>query len=163
MLFYKRKTYRLNKEQANATLQNVFTECHHTPNTVPFDKILLRQKTNTRMYDILLCLTAFLLLATFLFPLAVAPTDYLLKRETPSEKIVLVSDDLSGDVLTLTLSGDGILFEQAYQETDTGIRESALSYDRKAGTICFTYHKTETNIYIPVENAPTLHLLLSPK
>ncbi|WP_075721600.1 hypothetical protein [Roseburia sp. 499] len=163
MLFSKNKKYHLNSKQANDTLQNVFAACHHTPNTVPFDKILLRQKKNTRTYDVLLFLTALLLLVTFLSPLAVAPTEYLLQRDTTHEKIVLVSDNLTDDVLCLTLSGDGILFGRAYQETDTGIKEPALSYDSKAGTICFTYHKTETNIYIPIENAPTFHLLLSPK
>ncbi len=162
-MLFNRKKYHLNPKQADATLQNIFVECHHAPNRVPFDKILLRQAIDTVTYDVLLCLTLFLLLFTFLFPLAVAPTDYLLKGHHISEESILVSDKLEDGVLCLTLSGDNILYEEAYQETNTGIRESALSYDADTGTIYFTYHNTETNIYIPIENAQPLHLLLSPK
>lgn len=162
-MFFNNKKYQLNSKQANDTLQNIFVACDRTPNTTSFDKILLRQKANTRTYDILLFVTMLLFIITFFLPLVLTPSDYLLRSDSASEQIVLVSDTLHDNVLSLTLSGDGILFDEAYQETDTGIREQALSYDQETGTICFAYHHTETNIYIPSEKAPTLHLLLSPK
>lgn len=148
-------------EQANATLQNVFAACNQTPNTIPFDKLVLRGKLNTRVYNRMIILTALVLLITFLAPLAVAPVSSLFRKQP--EKVELLSDSLENGVICLTLSGDGIRYAEAYQETADGIIEAPLSYDRDAGTIYFTYYETETNIYIPVENAPTFHLLLSPK
>lgn len=161
MFFQKRKSYQLNKKQADATLQKVFEACQQPPNTIPFDKLLLRQKLNTCFYDCLIALTGILLLLTFLSPLMVSPVSSLLQEK--EGHATLVSHTLEGDTLCLTLSGEGILYEEAYQETADGITEGALSYDQKTQTLCFTYYETETNIYIPLKNAPTLHLLLSPQ
>lgn len=161
MLFKSRKKYRMNMEQANATLQNVFAACNQTPNTIPFDKLVLRKKLNTRVYNRMIVLTALLLFITFLAPLAVAPVSVFLSRQP--EKVTLLSDSIENGVICLTLSGDGILYTEAYQETADGIKEAPLSYDKDTGTIYFTYYETATNIYIPIENAPTFHLLLSPQ
>lgn len=152
----------MNPTQANEVLQNVFAANKQPPNTIPFDKLLLRQKLNTRKYDYPLCLTALLLLLTFLSPLAVAPVSSIFNDTRPA-KVTLLSDTLQDGVLCLTLSGDGILYEEAYQETADGITEPPLSYDDESGKLYFTYYGTETNIYIPLENAPVFHLLLSPR
>ena len=161
MLFDKKK-HHMDLKQADATLQNVFKACHIPPNTTSFDRLALRRRLNTRIYNRLLIITALLLLFTFILPLAVSPAAPFFKRGGASE-VVLVSDTLSGDVLKLMLSGSGILYDEAYQETASGITEPALSYNEKTGVISFSYYGTETNIYIPLENAPTFHLWLSPR
>ena len=166
MFFKKRKKYQMNLKMANETLQKVFAACEQPPNTIPFDKLVLRRKLNTRTYDFLLVLTGLLLLLTFLAPLAVSPVSQLLNSKTRVEHesgVYLISDSVSDHILCLTLSGEGIKYQEAFQETSSGITESPLSYDSQSGTLYFTYYETETNIYIPVENAPTLHLLLSPE
>lgn len=149
-------------KQADATLQNVFKACHIPPNTIAFDKLALRRKLNTRIYNRLLAITALLLLLTFILPLVVSPVSFFSGRKETSE-VILISDTLSGDVLKLTLSGSGICYSEAYQETASGIIEPALSYNEKTGVISFSYYGTETNIYIPLENAPDFHLWLSPR
>ena len=107
MLFDKKK-HHMDLKQADATLQNVFKACHIPPNTTSFDRLALRRRLNTRIYNRLLIITALLLLFTFILPLAVSPAAPFFKRGGASE-VVLVSDTLSGDVLKLTLSGSGIL------------------------------------------------------
>lgn len=161
MFFKKKKKYRMDMKQADSTLQNIFAACEQKPNTIPFDKLILRQKLNTRIYDRLLTLTAFLLLITFLSPLAVAPVAGLFSDGSPG-KVELIHDSMSDAILSLTLSGEGIQFEQAYQELPDGTIEKPVSYDKETLTICFRYHETEANIYIPVENAPVFHILVSP-
>lgn len=156
----------MNLKMANETLQNVFAACEQPPNTIPFDKLVLRRKLNTRTYDSLLVLTAILLLLTFLAPLAVSPVSQLLNGKVQMQQdseVYLISDSVSDNILCLTLSGDGILYHEAFQETSSGITESPLSYDTQSRSLYFTYYETETNIYIPIENAPTLHLRLSPE
>ncbi|MDE5803305.1 MAG: hypothetical protein K2I22_10355 [Lachnospiraceae bacterium] len=161
MLFDK-KRHQMDLKQADATLQNVFKACHIPPNTVAFDRLAFRRKLNTRIYNRLLAITALLLLFTFVLPLIVVPAASFLNGSETSE-VMLISDTLSGDVLKLTLSGSGICYSEAYQETDSGIIEPALSYNEKTGVISFSYYGTETNIYIPLENAPDFHLWLSPR
>ena len=51
MLFRKKKNYEMNIDTANAILQNVFAAEAKAPNTIPFDKLVLREKANTRFYD----------------------------------------------------------------------------------------------------------------
>lgn len=161
MFFKKKKKYQMNIQQADTALQNIFAACEQKPNTVPFDKLLLRQKLNTRIYDRLLILTGLLLLCTFLSPLAVAPVSSLFSGK-PVAKVELVSDTMTDGVLCLAFSGEGVLYEQAYQELPDGTKEAPLYYDEKTFTIYFTYHELETNIYIPVENQAVFHILVSP-
>ena len=51
MFFEKKNKYEMNIDTANEILQNVFAAESKTPNTVPFDKLVLRQKANTRFYN----------------------------------------------------------------------------------------------------------------
>ncbi len=161
-MLFDRKRHQMDLKQADATLQNVFKACHIPPNTVAFDRLAFRRKLNTRIYNRLLAITALLLLFTFVLPLVVSPAASFLKGGEASE-VMLISDTLSGDVLKLTLSGSGICYSEAYQETASGIIEPALSYNERTGVISFSYYGTETNIYIPLENAPDFHLWLSPR
>ena len=59
-------------KQAGETLQNIFAACEQEPNKVPFDKIVLRQKANTKMFTIgkyiSILFIIFLFIAPFLFP-----------------------------------------------------------------------------------------------
>ena len=43
-----KKTYQMNIDKANDTLQNVFAACNKAPNTIPFDKLVLQQAAHTR-------------------------------------------------------------------------------------------------------------------
>ena len=61
-MLFDRKRHQMDLKQADATLQNVFKACHIPPNTVAFDRLALRRKLNTRIYNRLLAITALLLL-----------------------------------------------------------------------------------------------------
>lgn len=164
MFFQRKNTYHIDLDKANTTLQNVFAACDQTPNTIPFDKLLLRQKVNTRVYNRLLIITATILLFTFLSPFIIVPVSTALERITAPEPVTLLNDYLENDILYLKLSGDGILYEEAYLETVDGHRESVISYDIEEQIIALPYIEgKEANIYIPVENGTPFHLLLSPQ
>ena len=164
MFFRKNKIYKMDPGQANSALQNIFAACDQTPNTIPFDKLLLRQKLNTRKYDILLCVIALALFFTFLSPLVIVPLSQSVEQMTAPEPVTLLKDYCKDDILYLELSGDGILYEEAYLNTPDGQRLYPLSFDRKTKTIAFPFLSgEECNIYIPLENGQFLHLLLSPE
>lgn len=162
MFLKKKNQYHMDTLRADTTLQSVFAACDKTPPTASVDMLSRRLRNHYRLYNFLV-LTAVLLLITFLMPLVITPVTTYIYGEYKPRKATLLADSVTDGVLQLTLSGDGILYEEAYQETVDGIMEPALSFSRETGTICFPYHATDTNIYIPVKNAPALHLLLSPK
>lgn len=164
MFFSKNSKYEMNKETANAALQNVFAACDKAPNTIPFDKLLLREKLNTHIYDRLVVLVLLLLLFTFLSPLAIVPVSEFLERVFAPEKVQMTDNYVEDGFLYIQLKGDNILYEDAYLERSDGTIVPAASYDIKTKTICFPFVEDgESNIYIPVTDSSPLHLLLSPQ
>ncbi len=164
MSFRKPKTYQMDIDKANSTLQNVFAACDQAPNTIPFDKIVLRQKVNTRIYNGLLTATALFLLLTFFAPFFIVPASHMMEDILAPQPVVLLNDYLDGDILYLQLAGDNILYEEAYLETLDGRKESAVTYDERKQLIGFPYiGDSESNIYIPIKNSEPLHLLFSPQ
>lgn len=164
MFFHKKKTYEINMEQANAMLQNVFAACNQAPNTIPFDKLALRQKINIKPYNRLIMVTAIALLLTFISPLCIVPAANVMDALFTPEPIALLDDYVVDNILYLQLTGDGILYEEAYMETTTLEKHYATSYDAKEKLIGFPLiNNCETNIYIPTKHGDTLHLLFSPQ
>ncbi len=164
MFFHKRQKYEMNMESANAALQNVFAACNKAPNTIPFDKLVLREKLNTRCYDRLLIMVALLLLLTFLSPLAIVPVSGFLERCFVSTEVRLIDDYVEDGYLYLQLEGDNILYEGAYLEKPDGTVIPVQFYDSQKRILCLPYiDDAETNIYIPLKNGKVLHLLLSPQ
>uniref|UniRef100_UPI004055BBF1 hypothetical protein n=1 Tax=Acetatifactor sp. TaxID=1872090 RepID=UPI004055BBF1 len=164
MSFMKKNTYQMDIDRANSTLQNIFAACDQAPNTIPFDKLVLRQKVNTRIYNRLLVITAAVFLLTFLSPLIIVPVSNMMEHLLAPTPVVLLNDYREGDILYLQLAGDHILYEEAYLETISGERYYAVSYDAAKQLIAFPYiEDSEANIYIPIKDNEPLHFLLSPK
>ncbi len=159
-MFRKKKTYQMDIKSADTTLQNIFAACNETPNTVPFDKLLLRQKAHTRNYDILLAIIALIIFITLL-----APLPFLAFRETVNYSPVILEEHyVSNDRLHLVLDtgNQEIKYEEAYLVSATGTVYEIVSYDDSAHSLCFPYVPYECNIYIPYGNDLQLHLLISP-
>lgn len=160
----KKKKYEMNIDAADSILQQVFAASDRLPNSVPFDKLVLREKLNTRFYDRAMAAFALTLLLTFLSPLVIVPLAELLDTKAGSEAVRLVDDYIAEGCLYLQLEGDAVLYEDAYLETTDGKRYPVISYDAGSGILCFPYiETTEANIYIPIEGASDFHLLLSPQ
>lgn len=164
MLFRKNKKYQMDMDAANAALQNILAACDKAPNTIPFDKLVLRQKANTKVYNTLLIITAIILLITFLSPLTIVPIATYTEKLLAPEPATLVNDYVQDNILYLEFSGDNILYEDCYMETSAGEQFSPSSYDSGQGLICFPFDSSqEVNIYIPVKDNATLHFLLTPE
>jgi hypothetical protein len=164
MLNTERKKYEINTDRANDILQNVFAAGSLPPNTVPFDKLVLRGKLNTRLFDLPLFFAGLLLVLTFVCPLCIVPLAERLDPAYSTGYARLVEDYVEEDCLYLKVEGRRILYGEAYLETADGQTCHVLSYDRASGILCFPYiSDSETNIYIPVKDGAPLHLLLSPQ
>lgn len=164
MSFFKRKTYQMDIKKADSALQNIFAACNQSPNTIPFDKLVLRRKANTRIYNRLLTVTAVILLFTFLSPFYIVPLSHVTEKLLKPEPVVLLDDYLEDGILYLQLGGDNILYGEAYLETPEGQKISAIVYDTRKQLIGFPFlEEGESNIYIPIKNSEPLHFLLTPQ
>jgi len=164
MFFSKKKVYQMDMKQANEALQNIFAACNQAPNTIPFDKLILRKQLNTGLYKRLIVITALTLVLTFISPLAIVPLCNILSPAESYKTVNLLDDYRDGDILYLTFSQGNVLYGEAYLETAEGEIIPALSYDAETNTIAFPYiADEECNIYIPVKDSLPLHFLLSHK
>ena len=161
MEFQKNNKYELNLETADAALRNVLEACDRSSNTVSSSELILRQKQNTRLYNRMLILTTALLILTFLLPLGIVPVAKLLDRQGTPEPVALVNDYVENDSLYLELSGDNILYEEAWMSAVDGEKIPG-TYDESTGLISFPFPDSgEYNIYIPVKYNDPFQLLLT--
>ncbi len=162
MFFSKKNIYQMDMEQANTALQNIFAACNQAPNTIPFDKLVLRRQLNTGIYKRLIMITVIALFLTFLSPLIIVPVASVLDPVSTPVTVELLNDYRTDDVLYLEFSHGNVLYEEAYLETADGDIVYALSFDVSTNTIAFPYiADAECNIYIPVAEGQPLHFLLS--
>ncbi len=156
----KQKNYELDAVNANAVLQNVFAASHRQPNTIPFDKLVLRAPVNEKKFNIAIYHAIALLIVTLLLPVAVIP----FTRAIAPKQIVLVSDEVQDNILRLGFEGDGIEYRDAYIYTIAHGVEYALAYNPDTKTIDFPYHPSETiNIYVRSLDGNLVHFLLIPE
>ena len=144
MFFHKKNRYELDMTTANNALQNILSSCNQPVNTIPFDKLVLRKKVNAASYNRLIVATTLIFVLTFLSP------------------AVLTLDYVENNILSLKFTGDNILYEEAFMETVSGEIIEPLSVDSSKGVINFPFLSEEANIYVPVKNGETLHLLFTP-
>lgn len=164
MLFHKDKKYQMDMNTANVALQNILAACDKAPNTIPFDKLILRQEANTRPYNRMILITSVILLLTFLSPLTVVPIATRLDLIFAPEPVRLVNDYLEEQILYLQFTGDDICFANAYIEYSDGRQISPSLIDTEQQLIGFLYDGTqEINIYIPLEDGTNVHYLLTPQ
>ena len=158
-------TYTMDVKTANETLQNVFLACNQAPNTVPFDKILLRRKLNTRHYNICIWLIVIFLLLTFLSPLVFMghSVSKVVTVNGYHSSLLVVDHHLEKDKFFLELSGKGIDYTNSYLIDASGNKIPPISFDVLRNLVVFPYKDEEVNIYIPSDEGSTLHLLLTPE
>lgn len=165
MKLFKRhkQVYTMDMSKANETLQNVFVACKQEPNTIPFDKIVLKNKAQTRAFtigrSICLLFIVFLFIIPFLFPHA----PFSLKIRETQSRMRVVSHYMDDKQLYITISGGEIDFAScdaydlegnpAYLPTDA---------NAKGNTISFPYTGKAMDIYIYDMNGNCLHLFLEP-
>jgi len=161
--FKNKKRYQMDIKTADKMLQNVFAACDTKPNKVPFDKIVLRNKTDIRSERLLICITAFLFILTLITPLFL-PKGSAFVSVDPSlgRPLSVLSHEMSTDSFLITFEGDKIDISSSYMESLDGNVVYVSSYDESTNTVTFPYDKKEYNIYVYDVNGKCIHLLLTP-
>lgn len=151
--------YQMDDKKADELLQNVFRTAGQTPNTVPFDKLLLRQKAKIGNLTAARNIAIMLLVLVFVSPLFFRPA----VKDVHGPEIV--ADSLKEDVLSITLTdqGTGVYFDGIYAKDDSGkiIKPSSCNEDRSV--ITFAHPEKSLNIYIPDNAGNITHALFTEK
>ena len=159
-----KKYYTLDAAQANATLQNVFAACDAKPNTVPFDKILLRSKANVRSFTIGKIVTLLFLILLFCFPLLLPkPSTKIVTMDSSAQTIYVEDHFIQENQFFLFLMGDNIDYPNCHAIKLDGSILSPSTFDKNSNYIAFPYEGDELNILIYTEDGQSLHLVLTPK
>ncbi|MBQ7776051.1 MAG: hypothetical protein IJ379_09020 [Lachnospiraceae bacterium] len=159
-MFHKKKTYYMDIKSADTALQKIFAACDRTPNSVPFDKLVLRQQARTKAYDVLLWVIALIITVTILSPLA------FVGFQTPadSRSIALINHYVKNDKLYVIMDTGNhtIRYDEAYITSYSGSIYEVVSYDSKTRSLCFPYISQGCKLYIPYDNDSLLELALTP-
>src|SRR5574344_1679023 len=134
--FRKKKKYVMDIKTADKTLQNVFAACNKEPNSIPFDKLLLRQKLNTKGYTCRMWISFAILLLTFLAPLAFKPSSFKLASSASSDRNIQIVEshtEDNGQEFVLTLMGDDIDYDHITMTDQHGNSYQTISCDPDAG------------------------------
>lgn len=157
-MFFRKKEYQMNPKDADATLQSVFAACNKTPNTIPFDKLVLQQSAHTKPFNNLLQMIVIVMFFTLLCPLAFIR----LPQPIDAAPIVLSRQYVEANKLYLILEpGNHVIhYEEAYLVSPGGTIYEIVSYDTQTQTLCFPNVAPNCSIYIPYDSNQTLHLQL---
>lgn len=161
-IFRKEKKYEMNMSQANETLQNVFAACDKEPNKIPIDKLVLRQKANTKFFTIGKYIAAFFLALVLIAPLTFehAPAK-ISKTINKVTNFVIVEHYIEDSLFTMNLTGDEIDYENSYATTPDGEIYSPTFYNDGC-TISFPYDNKELNIFIYNKSGSYIQVIITP-
>ena len=162
-LFRKKNKYSMDMEIANQTLQNIFAACDAPPNTVPFDKLVLRQRAHTRTICYAKWLCFLCLLFILVEPLAFQGFPSHLHTTEKANRIQVEKHYIQDGRFHIYLSGSHLDLKDSYISSTDGTVYPPESYDNGTGEVIFPYPGGEINIFISEGNDEYLQIVLTPK
>ncbi|MBR6309111.1 MAG: hypothetical protein IKR39_10950 [Lachnospiraceae bacterium] len=160
----KKKTYSIDINTAGKMLENVFAKAETSPNTVPFDKIVLRSKQNLFTDNLFIVLSSLIFVVTLLMPLFFPHSKMMVSVDAASSRPLTVKEHhMTESTFSITFDGLPVDVVNSYMVDDDDETVSIVEYDSATNTVVFPYDKKEYNIYVYDTNGKCIHLLLSPR
>lgn len=166
-MFFKNNSknkYSMDMKTANETLQKVFAACDTPPNTIPFDKIVLRQKAHTRTFFIGKWICFICLLLVLIAPLAFHNSPSA-NSHTASEMTDMKIERhyIKDNKFMIYLSGPGLNLSYSYAITQDGTIYYPDYYNNETGELVFPYLNKPLNIFISRDEDEFMQVILTPK
>ncbi|MBO4678517.1 MAG: hypothetical protein J5626_02510 [Lachnospiraceae bacterium] len=160
----KKKTYSMDIDTAGKMLENVFAAANTSPNKVPFDKIVLRNKQNLFTDNLFIVLSSVIFIITLILPLFFPHSKVLMSVDAASGRPLTVKEHhMEESSFSISFDGLPVDIDSSYMVDESDRTVSVSSYDKKTNTVVFPYDNKEYNIYVYDTNGKCIHLLLSPK
>ena len=147
---------------ANDTLQNVFAACEKEPNIIPFDKIILRRKANTRSDRLCKYAIIFMIILLLIIPFLAIRVDAKIETEVNSSSIHIIEHYVRDHAIHLMLENDNYYFPSCYSLDAKGVRHLPIIDSASPNHIVFPYTGVEINLYLCDEYGEYLHLIVTP-
>lgn len=158
-----RKKYNMDMNTANQTLQNVFAACSQAPNTVPFDKLMLKGLAQTALVTACKWIAAGFLLLILVAPLAFRNSDFSVSSKSFRESISITDHQLYEHEFKMVLNGSDVDYDNIYAKKPDGtfVFPSSVNISNDTMIVTIPYDGISLNIYIPDKNGKTLQAILS--
>lgn len=159
-----RRKYTMDMTTANNILQNVFIAGDMEPNTIPFDKIVLRSKAKTTLVTACMWIGVVMLLLTLLSPLAFTSQQELkITQDETDESVRIVSHQLYTSEFVMMIEGNKLDYRNVYAAKSDGsiIYPSRIRFVNDNTEITIPYDGAELNIYIPDTDGNVIQAILS--
>lgn len=159
----KKNTYNMDMETANQTLQNIFAACDTPPNTIPFDKIVLRQKARTRIFFFAKWICFLCVLLTMISPMAFQNMPSSFTNSVVGHNEIHVEKHFIKDsYFYLYVSGNDLELKYSYAVAKDGIVYLPISYNNEMGELVFPYTGDSLNIFVSYSKNEFLQIVLTP-
>ncbi|MBP5384285.1 MAG: hypothetical protein J6Y57_04860 [Lachnospiraceae bacterium] len=158
-----RHKYTMDMATANNILQNVFIAGEQKPNTIPFDKIVLRSKAKTTLVTACMWIGIVMLLLTLLSPLAFTSQEFRITQDEADESVQIVSHQLYTSEFVMMIEGNKLDYRNVYAAKSDGsiIYPSRIRFVNDNTEITIPYDGAELNIYIPDTDGNVIQAILS--
>lgn len=158
----KSRKYNMDMETANQTLQNVFAACNQKPNTIPFEKIVLRKKAKTAAVVGCKYISILFLILTLLSPLCfINDSIKVYNTKGVSSHVIIEEHSFENDCFTIKLKGDRINYDEisiCYEDGTVGAPDEIIPSE---GIVRIHQPYGTINIYVPDYDGNTLHAVLT--
>ncbi len=160
-----RHKYTMDMATANNILQNVFIAGDQKPNTIPFDKIVLRSKAKTTLVTSCMWIAIAMLLLTLLSPLAFHSQEVKVTDFGAAKTLEITSHQLYTTEFVMMISGDKLDYRNIYAMKDDGtaIFPSSIRFVNEQTEVTIPYDGDALNIYIPDLDGNVMQAVLSSK
>ena len=158
----KHMKYSMDMQTANDILQNVFLAGEQAPNTIPFDKLVLRGKARTTLISVALWISTVMLVLILLSPLAFR-SSFKVEDHGVGNSVRITSHQLYTDVFVLLIAGDHVDYDAIYalKNDGTPVYPTHIRFVNDEIEVTLPYDGSALNIYIPDDNGNTLQAVLS--
>lgn len=162
MTVSRNKKYNIDKKTADETLKNVFAACDKTPNSQPFDYILVRNIANTTMVKAGKRVAIVLLMLVIICPLAFRGSgDNSANNHKNPVQVVSHHLDKDAQRFVMEVTGKGIDYKGIYAKNESGEIIAPSMVDEKSGVVAIPFTEGTINIFIPNEDGTVTQAVLS--
>jgi hypothetical protein len=159
-----KQKYQMDPTVAEETLTNVFQLCNVRAHSETLKELKTKHRREARGFQFLMLIALICIVFLLSIPLYFYSNPVRLTTlESVDSTVEIVDHHLEDGIFYLTLTGEGIKFDEILIVDEDGVESHILTYDEEYGTIAFPYDSENLNIYVPQESGATLHMLLSPK
>lgn len=160
--FNNNRKFEMDIHTADSTLQNIFSACRQKPNSVAFQKLLVRRHFRGLFFNLGMAVSILFFILTLLTP-------YLFLSESislttyASQELTLVSHKHVDRHFYLTFEPADISVEDCYMINADGKKTPPSKFTPETGTLVFPFPGEEVNIFIFADDGSHMQLLLNMK